>query len=71
MDSEPSAPLPGSSEPVQHHLQFNRKFDVALDHPTRIGKAMHFMKLDHGVATEAPMPPSAAAAQITVTAPAI
>ncbi len=68
MDSEPSAPLPGSSEPIHHHLQFNKKFDVALDQPTRISEQMHFMKLNKGVATEAPMPSSAAPTQIKVTA---
>jgi hypothetical protein len=68
MDGEPSAALPDSSEPVHHHLQFNQRFDVALDRPTRISEEMHYMKLNHGVATEVPVPPSAAAPQITVMA---
>ena len=64
-------PLPGMSEPLHQHMEFNKKFDVALDKPTRISEPLHYMTLNKGVATEAPMPADDATPQITVTASAI
>ena len=64
-------PLPGMTEPLHQHIEFNKKFDVALDKPTRISEPLHYMTLNKGVATEAPMPADDATPQITVTASAI
>jgi hypothetical protein len=47
---------------------FQRKIDVSLGTATVITEPMHFMKLNKGVATDAPMPTSAAPPQVSVTA---
>jgi hypothetical protein len=42
-----------------------------LDKPTRISEPLHYMTLNKGVATEAPMPADDATPQITVTVSAL
>ncbi len=66
MDSISSEPLPGSNEPIRHHLTFERKIELELGKPTKITQEMHRIPLRKGdplPPAEQPGPP-----QISVTA---